>query len=578
MQTLCWRSADLAARLRARDGSPSPGTWPENWTKPMKHKHKGGPPRGEAAPAPAHHVVRDHVSHLSRDGLAALLARVSEGEREALALVPLVVSAASAVGNQRVMASLRERVGLPESQRHALTLDLMARSGSVDDATVEQFLTISYPHPGVRKGLAWLSFIRKSSFVRQGAPVPPDVAAEVLIDLEGATRDDLFIMARILHLIDDISDFEVALRGVRGPQVKQVILLEHCASLLHLQAEFNLCAPDRTRSYMLARRMLALFGTGLLQAMSRLHILVRSGYSLLYGGRPHDALKVVDALRSAQQEPAVSGLHANALMALGDIEGAIGRVDAQVRATFAKPPASKSSNSPFNTELAGQILRDVNGVLRRAGLKPFIMSGTLLGYVREGAIMKHDKDFDIGLIGWESQYAATEALLKSKRYRVDPTRLTGHGLFNLPVTHIHSNMSFDLFIYHDKGDHYLHGIDFLVGYTLHFRWTKFDLQEVDFLGDRFYAPSDIDLNMTENYGPGWRTPDPGYHVKLEAPAIANRASHVVNFLAHLEIADAIAKHRDKARLNRLADICEHLLTPGFRPADDLIARLRKGVS
>ena len=39
------------------------------------------------------------------------------------------------------------------------------------------------------------------------------------------------------------------------------------------------------------------------------------------------------------------------------------------------------------------------------------MSGTLLGFERDGKIFDHDKDFDIGIIGWQSQFTVAEALL-----------------------------------------------------------------------------------------------------------------------------------------------------------------------
>jgi hypothetical protein len=537
-----------------------------------------GPTPPKIAVTTSHLVLREHTQHLSNTGLDELFQKIARDDAGAKVLLPLVVSAASAIGNQHVLVKLRERPEMPVTQARALTLDLMARAGNVDDATVERYLAAAVPNPGVRTSLAWLSYVRKSSFTRNGAPLPAETVARMVIDVDDASREDLFTMGRMLHLIDSLPDFEAILKALRGHQARRFILLEHTCSMLLLQADLQLCAPDRGRSESLARRMVLLTKTGAVTNLSRGTVLLQAGYSLLYGGRPQEAEKVLREVRTLADGAPVLGLHGNVLAGLGDLPAGIRKLDEQVRSLFAKPIHDSKGGSGFNTELAGGILKDVNLVLRRAGLKPFIISGTLLGYVREGAILKHDKDFDIGLLGWEAQYTAAEALLKSRRYRIDPTRLTGHDLYCMPVTNIQTNMSFDMFIFHDKGDHYLHGIDFLIGFTLHFRWTKFDLQEIEFLGEKFWAPDDIPRFLTENYGPDYMTPDPGYHVKLEAPAIAHRASHVVNFLAHLDIASAIRKKRDKAYMNRLADICEHLLTPGFRPSDELIARLRRGLS
>jgi hypothetical protein len=538
--------------------------------QPMRPSRNSPPP-----PSAPHVVSRAHLAHIGGAAQVALFERVANGDVDALALVPLVLSAASAVGHQRVIMALRERTGLPGHEAHALTLDMMARSGNVDETAVKRFIEANYPQPEIQTALACVMSVRKSSFLRAGQPLDPAVASAIVLDVDTASRAELILLARLLQLVDDPSDFSALLDGLRGSAAKRTLLLEHTCSILLLQADLKLFAPDRGRSESLARRLLRLLATKAIPGINSIQVLLQAGFSFVFAGRAQDALRMVDALHVARHEPAITGLHAHIVAQLGDMPSAIGLLDEHVRRVFAKPPTAEGKSAGvFNAELAAAILRDVNGVLRRAGLKPFIMSGTLLGYVREGGIMKHDKDFDIGIIGWDTQYTAAEALLRSKRYRIDPTRLTGHDLFCMPVMHVASNMCFDMFIYHDKGDHFLHGIDFLAGFTLHFQWSKFDLQEVQFLGDSFYAPADIDRNMAENYGLGWREPDPGYHVKLESPAIARRASHVVNFLAHLEFASAVQKRRDPAYLNRLADICEHTLTPGFRPADDLIAKLR----
>jgi hypothetical protein len=543
----------------------------------MKHKATSKrTPGTPASPAAAQLPSREHLAYLSGPELKALFEKVTDQDASALAVVPLVISAASALGNQKVLAALREHASLPEGQRRALTLDLMARSGNVDDALVGRYLEQHYPDIGVRRTLVGLMHVRKSSFQRAGAPLSPEVVAQLRFELDGATREDLTTMARILVLIDDVSDFGLVLNGLRGNEGKRAHLIEHACAMLFLQADLKLFAPDRTRSESLAVRMLALLATGAVTHINRSNALLQVGFSFIYASRPDEVARVLKLVSPQhRQEAAVIGLEAHMASSVGDMPRSLALLERSVRHVLVHPPVAEPKGSKaFNTDVAEAVLRDVNDVLRQAGLQPFIMSGTLLGYLREGGIMKHDKDFDIGIIGWEHQYAAAEALIRSRRYRLDPTRLTGPNLFCIPVTHVLSNMSFDLFMYHDKGDHFLHGIDFLSGFTLHFRWHKFSLQEIAFLGQRFLAPDDTERNMAENYGPGWREPDPGYHVKLEAPAIANRASDVVNFLAHQELLDAIQKRRDPAYLNRLADICEHLLTPGFRPADDVIAKLR----
>jgi len=62
----------------------------------------------------------------------------------------------------------------------------------------------------------------------------------------------------------------------------------------------------------------------------------------------------------------------------------------------------------------GEFLRDFIAASREAGMKPFLMWGTLLGHVREGGLLKHDKDLDMGILAadWPKRHALAEAMRK----------------------------------------------------------------------------------------------------------------------------------------------------------------------
>ena len=195
----------------------------------------------------------------------------------------------------------------------------------------------------------------------------------------------------------------------------------------------------------------------------------------------------------------------------------------------------KPNESPFNRVTAEQSLCAVNEVLRDAGVSNFIISGTLLGCIRDGRIFEHDKDFDIGVIGWESQFDVAAALLKNGRFAFNPRDLRGHQLFLLPVFDRETGYDFDIFFFHDKGDHYIHGIDSRLGFTFNFRFSKFDLIEHNFLGDTFLIPNQYDKMLSENYGDDWRTPNPNYFVKLESPALLEKTGPKYSFCIRHEM-------------------------------------------
>lgn len=217
-------------------------------------------------------------------------------------------------------------------------------------------------------------------------------------------------------------------------------------------------------------------------------------------------------------------------------------------------PESEQTNpatSPFDMLAAEDTLVAVNQLLRAKGLKPFLMSGTLLGYARHGGLLPHDKDVDLGLIGWEHQFTVAEALLEAGHFRLDLAQLSGHNRFLMSAHDLRNGMAVDFFLFHDKGDHFLHGIDFDMGFTQNFRFSKFGLQEVEFLGEHFYTPDAIDCNLSENYG-DWRTPAPAYVVTVESPALCDTPESRT-LLVYLEILKTITKRMKPQRVVRILD-------------------------
>lgn len=213
--------------------------------------------------------------------------------------------------------------------------------------------------------------------------------------------------------------------------------------------------------------------------------------------------------------------------------------------------AINEHTSPFDVLAAEDTLVAVNRLLRAKGLKPFLMSGTLLGYARHGGLLPHDKDVDLGLIGWEHQFTVAEALLEAGHFRLDLAQLSGHHRYLMSAHDLRNGMAVDFFLFHDKGDHFLHGIDFDMGFTQNFRFSKFDLDEVEFLDERFYVPSDIDRNLSENYG-DWRTPASSYVVTVESPALCDTPQSRT-LLVYLEILKTITKRMKPQRVVRILD-------------------------
>jgi hypothetical protein len=209
----------------------------------------------------------------------------------------------------------------------------------------------------------------------------------------------------------------------------------------------------------------------------------------------------------------------------------------------------------FDTNAAEKTLLAVNEHLRGKGLQPFLMSGTLLGFQRNGALLPHDKDIDIGIIGWEHQFTIAQALLEAGFFKFDLTQLSGHNRFLISAYDLRNGMAIDFFLFHDHGDHYLHGIDFNIEITQNFKFSKFMLREVDFLGDKFFVPDNIDRNLKENYG-DWKTPITSYVVTVESPAIIENKA-VNKIIGHLETIKTINKNLNPERIRRILNKDKH---------------------
>jgi hypothetical protein len=187
----------------------------------------------------------------------------------------------------------------------------------------------------------------------------------------------------------------------------------------------------------------------------------------------------------------------------------------------ARPEAADEHG--FDVAKASRALSDLTRMANEKGTPVFLVSGTLLGYVREGQLLAHDKDIDVGIVGWENQYKLCMALQETGLFTVSTEFLKGKDTFYIPIKHNETGMWIDVFVYHPQGEHWVTGVDFFFGYRQTFAFTPFELQEIEFLGVTMQAPANAELNLTENYG-NWRVPDASYLSHLESPSTMDKGN------------------------------------------------------
>jgi hypothetical protein len=95
-------------------------------------------------------------------------------------------------------------------------------------------------------------------------------------------------------------------------------------------------------------------------------------------------------------------------------------------------------------------------------------------------------------------------------------------------------MPIDVFVYHLVNGKLRTGVQNTFGYLQHFDFTPFDLRAIEFVDVPTNAPSDIDLNLRENFG-NWRVSDPHYISHLESPSTVDVGGPIYMLVTRLEL-------------------------------------------
>jgi SAM-dependent methyltransferase len=160
--------------------------------------------------------------------------------------------------------------------------------------------------------------------------------------------------------------------------------------------------------------------------------------------------------------------------------------------------------------------------LRTAGVEPFIAYGTLLGAVREGAVLGHDSDADLGYVSRHSTPVdvARESFEIQRRLARQGWRISRYSgaSFKIYVTEADVTRGLDVFGgFLDAGRLHLMGE---IGTDFERDWI-FPLGTAALEGRPMPVPARPEKLLEAMYGPQWRTPDPAF--KFSTPDRTIRA-------------------------------------------------------
>lgn len=200
------------------------------------------------------------------------------------------------------------------------------------------------------------------------------------------------------------------------------------------------------------------------------------------------------------------------------VEGFRAALQALVEAGVADRPALREPAPPrFDPSQGERLLWNALAALAASGVGAFATAGTLLGLQREGGLLAHDKDLDIGV--GSAQFETADEVLRGLGWDAMQTGLRFSNV--LSYLDRASGMALDLLAFtHEAGSGKLLG-----GFWLHgvpWEWQRVleypdpgQMRRHDSPAGPVWALAEPDAWLTALYG-DWRTPDPGFETVISA--------------------------------------------------------------
>ena len=262
----------------------------------------------------------------------------------------------------------------------------------------------------------------------------------------------------------------------------------------------------------------------------------------LWWDSPEECYRMISLLRSVARAASVAGEHddARTLLRAAILRQAarrrrpravLGRAKRHLLARLPGRPGDPDRGR--FADRAATALADLDRGLGQLGVQAFLISGTLLGYVRESGFISWDKDIDVGVFTEVVAPAALErAFHRSPDFHV---RRLDFNTDRLRVHHTNGVM-IDIFPHYRDGD----GRVWHDGTATRWWNTPFEVTPVEFLGRTQFVPLPPERYLTENYG-DWRVPVKHFDARLDAPNVEVTDRNYFDTLLYFSLLDAAGK-------------------------------------
>lgn len=230
------------------------------------------------------------------------------------------------------------------------------------------------------------------------------------------------------------------------------------------------------------------------------------------------------------------------------------------------------SHPPMDVYDASETLIAVCKFLEDLKVPYFLSVGTLLGIIRDGELLPHDKDADLG-IGWDvdREWLITQ-LEESEEFSINGTRPeASKAEWNFSVVRKGTPIAVDFFFHKPDGDHWLMGFDAAPSPWL-IRFKQRPLTTVNYKGHLLPIPENPEGYLEEVYGPDWRIPMPSYDTVIAASNLYPESYLSTKIIGYSRLYEALRKRSWK----KVLWYCEALKRFDNPPILDELANWLRG--
>ncbi len=186
-------------------------------------------------------------------------------------------------------------------------------------------------------------------------------------------------------------------------------------------------------------------------------------------------------------------------------------------------------------------LNEILDIIEESGHKGFLIGGTLLGFIRDGDILEHDKDADIGIFidDYDTVYKLVSKICEIPHF-ISPNMVDKPKEFlerNVAIYDTKRKVTTDLFFFKYFENGVEHGI-WTKHSTLKWVFSEFKLVKKNFKGYNYYIPNNPEKYLEELFG-DWKEPVKVWDSLINCPNLSDDSKSTVIYYALQRLSGAV---------------------------------------